>query len=55
MLMRNASAPHAISLAIISRLFEEGPRVARILTLRPRGPTDIATINPHLLAVAGEP
>ena len=42
MLMRKASAPAAISLAIISRVLDAGPKVARILTLRPRGPTDIA-------------
>ena len=44
MLIRKASAPAAINLAIISRLSLAGPSVARILTLRPRGTTDIATI-----------
>ena len=52
MLMRKASAPTSNSLRIISRLSLAGPNVARILTLRPRGATELATI---ILRVAGLP
>jgi hypothetical protein len=41
-----------MSLAIISRLLEAGPKVARILTFRPRGPTDIATLHSRLLLLS---
>jgi hypothetical protein len=37
MLIRKASAPHNISLRIISGLLDAGPSVARIFTLRERG------------------